>query len=104
MKNKYPCTMCGCCCRRISVAVDFYTKIEPEYKFPYNWDENGVCEKLENNMCSVYDNRPDMCNIDKFIEEYGLNKEAVYIYNAKSCNKMMEQDGISDEFKIKNYL
>lgn len=33
--------------------------------FPYS-HKNGVCEKLtENNHCSIYDNRPIICNIEK---------------------------------------
>lgn len=69
--------------------------------FPYNWDENGVCENLtEDNKCKVYENRPLICNVDKFAEYNKLDKNEFYKVNIRACNYMMDLDDISLEFRI----
>lgn len=101
--TNFPCTGCGCCCRRINVAVGHYnvkSKKDPLF-FPYKWDENGVCENLtEDNKCKIYENRPLICNVEKFAEYHNLNKKEFYAANIRACNYMMESDGVSPEFRI----
>lgn len=70
--------------------------------FPYNWDENGVCENLtEDNKCKVYENRPLICNVEKFAEYNKLEKTEFYKVNIRACNYMMDIDGIDQSFRIK---
>lgn len=70
--------------------------------FPYNWDENGVCENLtEDNKCKVYENRPLICNVDKFAEYNKLEKTEFYKVNIRACNYMMDIDGIDQSLRIK---
>ena len=101
----FPCTGCGCCCKRIKSAVKHYNvtdKKHPLY-FPYTWDENGVCENLtEDNKCKVYDNRPLLCNVDKFAEYINYNKKEFYKSNIRACNYMMDLDNVSLELRIKD--
>lgn len=104
MMNTFPCTGCGCCCKRISYFVDKIDLLPKKYrkklKFPYKHN-NGVCEKLmEDNKCAIYENRPLICNIDKFIEEFKLNKEEFYEINIKYCNEFMNEDNIPNNFRI----
>jgi hypothetical protein len=99
-----PCTSCGSCCRRIKNAVShFYTEDnkDPLY-FPYTWDENGVCENLtEDNKCKVYENRPLLCNIDKFATYFKINKKSFIKENIDACNQLMDIDKVPIEFRIK---
>ena len=100
----FPCTMCGGCCKRIGNVVSNFrlkeSKDDPYY-FPYDYDENGVCEKLDSeNKCTVYENRPLLCNIDAIIKFQGVDKKEFYMQNAFTCNKIMDEDNISMEFRI----
>lgn len=103
--DKFPCSGCGCCCKRIDKLLVNIDNLESPNKeilhFPYK-HENGRCEKLgKNNECIIYENRPLVCNFEKFISAFDLNKEEVFEISMKSCNEMMEEDDIPKEFKIK---
>ena len=104
MENKFPCTGCGSCCRRVDKVIETINSIENDYvremfKFPYN-QVDGVCEKLENNKCSIYENRPLICDshicrrfLDVTQEEF--NKSMIPL-----CNKMMDEDNIDISYRI----
>ena len=104
----FPCSSCGACCRRVDKAVEVirmaeHGSVNPnnELHFPYTWDENGKCENLtEDNKCSVYENRPTMCNIDKLQSFFGIDKTHFYKANIEACNKMMENDNIDKKYRI----
>lgn len=71
----FVCTKCGACCKMMRILPEILrTRSLRHWKefenFPYAHDENGVCEKLVNNMCSVYDNRPKCCNIEWVYKQY----------------------------------
>ncbi len=98
----YPCTKCGCCCKRVNVAVERTKDIEG-LEFPYKWDETGRCEMLtDDNLCSVYDDRPLLCNIDKVIEVFKIDKKEFYKQNTAACNELMDLENIPISFRIKN--
>ena len=42
--------------------------------FPYEADESGACIKLVDNRCSVYETRPDICNVKKIWQKYFSGK------------------------------
>lgn len=93
----FPCTKCGCCCKRIGVVIQ-----ELNMSFPYKVRENGACEMLtKDNRCKVYDNRPTICNVDAFQKMFNLNKEEFYKQNIEACNTLMEIDNVSQELRIK---
>ena len=76
-------------------------KKDPMY-FPYKWDKNGVCEHLvEDNKCKIYYKRPLICNIDRFSKYLNLNTKEFYDLNISACNKMMDEDNIPLQFRIK---
>ena len=67
---KFPCIGCGACCMAVgdilSTPIDELDDFRQEIEdFPYKAKENGHCEKLVDGKCSVYENRPDLCNVDK---------------------------------------
>lgn len=52
-KWEYPCDKCGACCRKVGL-------VEEMKKYDRG---DGVCKYLtEDNLCSIYDNRPKICN------------------------------------------
>ncbi|MBO5265572.1 MAG: YkgJ family cysteine cluster protein [Ruminococcus sp.] len=56
---KFECKKCGKCCRSIS-----RTGLLKEFE-----NENGECIHLtDDNRCDIYDNRPDICNVEKMYE------------------------------------
>jgi len=54
---------------------------------------NGVCRYLENNLCSIYENRPLICNTDEmyrlYFREIMTEKEFVTI-NMEACIQITE--------------
>ena len=99
--DKFPCTSCGSCCTRVNIAAEAVKGLVVGYVFPYTWDEAGRCEKLsEDNKCLVYEDRPIMCNIDKWMRHYKLDKESFYKANITACNQMMHEDGVDVSLRI----
>ena len=88
---KFPCTQCGACCKLASFA--------PKDLFPQNWIlPDGSCKNLTaRNTCSIYQTRPDVCNIEKTAKKLNMNqvtKDEFFHDNAKLCNVFMENLGI----------
>jgi uncharacterized protein len=91
----FPCTMCGCCCRRIGDII------KQGIEFPYKAMSDGACEMLEDNKCKIYDSRPTICNIDKLAKILHIERKEFYKENIKACNQMMDDDNIPQEFRIR---
>ena len=72
----FECTQCGLCCKHCVRALD--KTRNPEWMhpaidlFPYKTNEDGSCEKMVDNQCSVYENRPLMCNIKQAAEQLDM--------------------------------
>ena len=96
---KFPCTGCGCCCKRVGTVKQFLT----EEEFPYNSNEDGSCEMLIDDKCSVYDNRPDICDVYKMFLKSDMDIKEYYKLNIEQCNKFMDEDNIPLNFRITNY-
>jgi len=102
----FPCSGCGACCRRINKAVGNLgienIEKDNELYFPYKWDDTGRCEMLtDDNRCSVYENRPLICNIDKLLSLIDIPKEQFYAMNIAACNTMMDEDNLPLKYRIK---
>ena len=80
----YVCSKCGTCCRNLKLS-ELYADLDRG---------DGVCKFLqEDNLCSIYSNRPDKCNIDKMYELLFKNvysKDDYYAMNYKSCKYLRE--------------
>ncbi len=87
--SKFPCSGCGLCCKHIDKAVANLG--EHAAHFPYTWDESGVCEKLKDNKCTVYDTRPLICNVDGWIKEFGIDRDWFYELNMKACEELKQK-------------
>lgn len=98
----FGCTGCGACCSRVGLNID---KLK-SFGFPYETKPNSnKCEKLtDDNKCSVYNNRPDVCNIDTmYYKEYsklGKTKKEMFKMEATICNKFQVEDGIDESFRV----
>lgn len=97
MEPKLNCDKCGLCCTRVRDVITnnnlpLVVK-ELVKEFPYTWNEKGVCEKLVDNKCSVYENRPAICNIKTMYNMYYKNimTEKEYLKQTlNSCNKLKD--------------
>ena len=88
----FECSMCGRCCM---ILLARKTLI-----FPYSHN-NGICEEFipENNYCSVYKDRPTICNLEKLItaitQKSGLDislvKKTMYNETKKICAKLQAE-------------
>jgi Fe-S-cluster containining protein len=75
---KFPCIKCGLCCRNIHNVIG---ALELD-------NGKGVCKHLNNDLCSVYNNRPAVCNVEVMYDLYfadKMSKEHFFKLNIKSC-------------------
>lgn len=78
--DKFNCERCGACCRNIDKSIHFAALDKGD----------GVCLYLdeESNLCSIYENRPLLCNVDLAYKSYFQNfmsLEDYYAKNYKAC-------------------
>ena len=104
----FPCTSCGLCCgkiREIQDNIDNYKDLPVMYEaieaFPYGTDTNGACVKLQNGLCSVYEDRPLLCNIKKLGEESRYDLDAWFRLNAISCNTLILDSDLDESYLVK---
>lgn len=83
----YPCTACGCCCRRV-VAIPGV--------FPEEWvGEDGACVHLtENELCGIYETRPECCRVGYSFAGSGLTDREYLEMTANVCNALMDEMGV----------
>ncbi len=82
----FPCTQCGLCCSYIG---DILKEKESVYQqeineFPYEI-KDGKCEKQKGKICTVYDNRPKMCDIEFMTKKYDLKEKEII----DACNALI---------------
>jgi Fe-S-cluster containining protein len=58
--------------------------------FPYKAKENGHCEMLVDDRCSVYEDRPLMCDITRAAEELDMemSKKEWFEMNTQACTQL----------------
>lgn len=79
----FKCEQCGCCCRNIGKAPWAVHMALP----------SGACKYLnqENNLCSIYKDRPLYCNVDAYYTKYlskEMTREEFYAVNKKECKRL----------------
>ena len=91
---EFECTACGLCCKKIGLIMQRpapYEWMQPaKDAFPYKANPDGSCEKLIDNRCSVYDDRPLMCDIGRMGDEMNLpmSKEKWFDMNYEGCKRL----------------
>lgn len=93
MIDKFLCSQCGACCK---LAGKMGGK---KYNLPIN--EDGSCGHLKNNVCSIYDNRPDICRVDKMTHaNKGESKKDYFIKATKACHTLIDLLDLDQSYKI----
>lgn len=70
-------------------------------RFPYEVLPNGSCSMLKDRKCTVYDHRPDICNLSKMAALTSVPEPDYYRLNAMVCNLMIDLEGMGEEWKVK---
>lgn len=84
----FPCTQCGLCCQNVHLAG--------ETRFLDRGD--GTCQYYSetSRKCGIYDNRPDICRVDR---QYALHYADLYSWdefvalNIRVCNQLQLDQG-----------
>ena len=90
---KFLCSQCGACCKNVD-------------KLDLPHDENGVCDHLDrrNNLCTIYDSRPDICKVESLYEKYfkklKTSKKDFYIQNTIICHYLIDKENLDEKYKI----
>lgn len=82
----FPCERCGCCCRMIGNVLWAKHMALP----------SGICRYLDQqtNLCTIYDNRPVFCNVDRYYNLFlknTMDKDVFYALNKKECLALRQQ-------------
>jgi len=87
LNQTFPCNKCGLCCKKVHQA--------PETRFLDRGD--GTCRHydVEDKVCGIYDQRPDICRVDKqyeliYSERYSW--EEFVTANVEVCSLLQAQD------------
>ena len=77
------CDRCGLCCMQVGVS--------PAYSELDRGD--GICMYFDcvTKLCTIYDQRPLLCNIEKAYQEYfkdTMSKNDYYRLNYEACDKL----------------
>ena len=82
---QYPCKQCGCCCKNIP-------KIRELEVFDRG---DGVCKFFEENKCSIYENRPQLCQGDYVYHSFFFDKMSVADFHTESkkwCDLLRQKE------------
>jgi len=86
----FTCIRCGECCRHLEPFIEI---------LPHQL--NGICKFLQGDLCSIYENRPDLCDFKrayKYLNNYFTESE--YIENViYFCEQLR-----SKKIKVKNVM
>ena len=110
MKHEYlDCTKCGKCCKvvgfviaqaKLALSTNHKNTIEREIlsemaNFPHVVNEDGVCSMLKDDLCSIFDTRPDICNVQEMWRKYwcktGVSRQKHYINTKEICRLYKKQ-------------
>ena len=105
----FPCTECGLCCKNLKNALtwDAPDWLKPAIEaFPYQPLEDGSCPKMVGNKCSVYQDRPLLCNLDKSHDELDMpmSKQEWFDLNVKGCHSLQARARQSLRLEITQWL
>lgn len=80
--KKYVCRQCGMCCRNLH-KNNIYNDLDRG---------DGICTYLDEttNLCSIYETRPDKCNVEKGYQYFEgvMSFEKYMEYNIHACREL----------------
>lgn len=74
----FKCDMCASCCKNLDKS-NIYAELD---------SGNGTCKYLNNNKCTIYNNRPLLCRVDesyKVFFEKTVSIDEYYRLNRLCC-------------------
>jgi len=103
--SDYPCTSCGLCCKQVGNVLkhgsDDPIIQELIDRFPYKPNLDGSCPMLDTqNRCTVYNDRPILCNIKLVATLLKQSVEERYELSKEACNAMIRQAGLDKDYLI----
>lgn len=85
--KEFPCTKCGACCKLVPDHILDFFKL-PKAK-------HGGCGHLkDDNSCSIYNDRPDICNVQtmwKKVHSKSITWDQYIEISLKACEKLQEK-------------
>lgn len=86
MSEPFPCTQCGACCKSVHLS--------PATAWLGRGD--GVCRHFdeEGKLCSIYDRRPDVCNVKVMFQRHyepTVTWTAFVAANLLACTELSRQ-------------
>jgi len=95
----FHCTSCGLCCQSIALTLVNAHMLSPWMQqmvadFPYEAKADGSCEKLVDNKCSVYEDRPLFCNVERIADEVDMpmSKNEWFELNYQGCAILQREE------------
>lgn len=88
MYADFLCTKCGECCKHLYLS-SFYDDL-------HNGDGICIYFDLQNNLCKIYENRPEKCNIKesyKYFKDY-IDYEKYLELNYDVCKKLRGKNSV----------
>jgi len=93
----FNCTGCGLCCTQIEkikrTVHPFGWMQKLVDAFPYGTDVDGACMMLVDGQCSVYEDRPLLCDIERTADEVdiGMSKRQWFEVNYRGCKQLQRE-------------
>lgn len=87
------CTDCdGACCKKIGEVISIYKSLKLDLGYDFTVNDKGECSKLINGRCSIYKDRPDICNLEKSYNNYRelISEEDYMNMNKEHCKKFRD--------------
>lgn len=83
--EKFKCSRCGLCCKNIGVSR-LYADLNRG---------DGICKFFDQNssLCTIYENRPLICNVDAMYTTYfadKMSKSEFYELNYAGCQVLKQ--------------
>jgi uncharacterized protein len=95
----FGCIKCGLCCKTVGKAIENQAFLQEPYRtlvaqFPFKTQDDGSCEKLVDGQCSVYEDRPPICNVEYIRKTYFGSQDSLEYYQKvkDSCNQLLERN------------
>lgn len=84
----FKCDCCGFCCMNLNMS-DLYSDLNRG---------DGMCKYFDeaSKLCSIYEHRPDKCNVDKMYDilyKSEMSKEQYYELNYNVCELLKKGEG-----------
>ena len=106
--QKFPCTMCGACCRQAGNLKLLCEEKNIDLGFNVPINDDGSCGHLipivrpdgvDGFGCAIYDDRPNICKINMSIP-VGVETKDHFRVSARSCRDLQVFYGIPDTYRV----